>query len=195
MEYIFILLGYLSGSVPYGLIFSKIFGNLDIRTIGSGNIGTTNVLRTGHKGIAAATLICDFFKGFLPVYVAYSIGIQDNFIFGTALATIIGHVYPIWLKFQGGKGVATALGVFWAISLPLGIFATFIWIITTRFARISSLSSLCMFTLAPIFAALALSHAIALFCLIVTLLIYWTHRMNISRLINGKEQEIGECSD
>jgi glycerol-3-phosphate acyltransferase PlsY len=195
MEYLFILIGYLSGSVPYGLIFSRIFGKLDIRKIGSGNIGTTNVLRSGHKGIAAATLICDLIKGFLPVYVASYFGIHEYFIYLTAFAAIIGHIFPIWLKYRGGKGVATALGVFWAISLPLGIFVTFIWIVTTRFARISSLSSLCMFTLSPIFALLVLSNSTAIFCLIVTLLIYWTHRTNISRLISGQEGEISGLSD
>jgi acyl phosphate:glycerol-3-phosphate acyltransferase len=195
MEYLFIFLSYFSGSVPYGLILTKVFSGIDVRHIGSGNIGTTNVLRTGKKSIAAATLICDFFKGFLPVFLASKLEIEDTLLYIVAYAAIVGHVFPIWLRYKGGKGVATALGVFWALSLPLGIFATLTWIITTRFARISSLSSLCMFTLAPIFSAIILSYPLAIFCFAVMLLIYWTHRSNIQRIIAGKETEIGENSN
>jgi glycerol-3-phosphate acyltransferase PlsY len=195
MEYFFIFIAYLSGSIPYGLILAKIFGGIDVRKIGSGNIGTTNVLRTGHKGIAAATLLLDFFKGFLPVYLAFSIGVEEIDLFVIAFAAVFGHVFPVWLRYKGGKGVATSLGVFWALSLPLGIFSTFMWLSITRFGKISSLSSLCIFTLSPVFAALFLSYSIALFCSTITVLIYWTHRSNIKRLIEGKEKEIGEATD
>ncbi|MBX9804293.1 MAG: glycerol-3-phosphate 1-O-acyltransferase PlsY [Alphaproteobacteria bacterium] len=192
MQYGLILVAYLSGSVPYGLIFTKIFGGVDVRKIGSGNIGTTNVLRTGQKGLAATTLFFDFFKGFLPVWGASYLGIEGILLLSIAFAAVIGHVFPIWLKYQGGKGVATALGVFWALSLPLGVFSTFMWIVITRFVKISSLSSLCMFALAPLFAALVVSPPMAVFCLAIALLIFWTHRSNIERLINGKEKGIGE---
>lgn len=195
MEYIFIIIAYLSGSVPYGLIFTKFFSGIDVRKIGSGNIGTTNVLRTGQKSIAAATLVCDAMKGFLPVIFASYIGIKGIPLFAIAFAAVLGHIFPIWLKYKGGKGVATSLGVFWALSLPLGVFSTFIWIVITRFVKISSLSSLSVFALSPIFAALVLSWPIALFCFSITLLIFWTHRSNIQRLIAGKESEIGETQD
>jgi glycerol-3-phosphate acyltransferase PlsY len=195
MEYLLILIAYLSGSIPYGLILTKIFGGIDVRKIGSGNIGTTNVLRTGHKGMAAATLLFDFFKGFLPVYLASRMEIEGAALFVVAFAAVLGHVFPIWLRYQGGKGVATSLGVFWALSIPLGIFATCMWLIITRFAKISSLSSLCMFTLCPLFAAIVVAYPLAIFCLAIMLLIYWTHRSNIQRLIAGKEKEIGETPD
>ena len=195
MDYFFILIAYLSGSVPYGLIFTKFFSGVDVRKIGSGNIGTTNVLRTGKKGIAAATLICDVLKGFLPVLLASHMGFEGISLLATAFAAVLGHVFPIWLRYQGGKGVATSLGVFWALSLPLGAFSTFLWIVISRLGKISSLSSLCMFGLSPIFAALVLSWAMAVFCLFIALLIFWTHRSNIQRLIAGKESEIGEAQD
>jgi glycerol-3-phosphate acyltransferase PlsY len=195
MKYLFILIAYFSGSVPYGLILTKLFGGIDVRKIGSGNIGTTNVLRTGHKGMAAATLLCDFFKGFLPVYLASQAGIEGIYLFAVAYAAVLGHVFSIWLRYEGGKGVATSLGVFWALSIPLGVFSTFMWISVTRFAKISSLSSLCVFTLSPLFAALVVSYPLAIFCFAIMLLIFWTHRSNIQRLLAGKEKEIGERAD
>lgn len=195
MEYLFILLAYLSGSIPYGLILTKFVGGIDVRKIGSGNIGTTNVLRTGNKAIAAATLLFDFLKGFLPVYFASCIGTEGTILYIIAFAAVIGHIYPIWLKYQGGKGVATTLGVFWALSIPLGVFSTFMWLSIARFSKISSLSSLCTFTLSPLFAVMVLSYPLAAFCCVMTILIYWTHRSNIQRLIAGKEKIIGEKPD
>jgi glycerol-3-phosphate acyltransferase PlsY len=195
MMYFFILIAYLSGSVPYGLILTKIFGGVDVRNIGSGNIGTTNVLRTGNKGIAAATLFCDSFKGFLPVYVAFRFGIDDIPLLGVAYTAVLGHVFPIWLRGRGGKGVATALGIFWGLSMPLGLFSTLMWIVMSRFAKISSLSSLCAFGLSPLFAAVFLSWPLSLFCTAIAFLIFWTHRSNIQRLIGGKEKEIGRMEE
>jgi glycerol-3-phosphate acyltransferase PlsY len=192
MAYFFIFIAYLSGSIPYGLILTKIFGGIDVRNIGSGNIGATNVLRTGNKSIAAATLFFDSFKGFLPVYVAFRFGVDDIPLLGVAYAAVLGHVFPIWLKGRGGKGVATALGVFWGLSLPLGLFSTLMWIIASRFAKISSLSSLCAFSLSPLFAAIFLSWHLSMFCVAMALLVFWTHRSNIQRLVDGKEKEIGK---
>ena len=166
-----------------------------MREIGSGNIGATNVFRTGHKGVAVATLFCDSFKGFLPVYVASYVGLEGISLLGVAYAAVLGHVFPIWLRYKGGKGVATALGVFWALSMPLGVFSTFMWISVTRFVRISSLSSLCSFALSPLFAALILSWPLAIFCLAIALLVFWTHRSNIRRLMIGKETAIGEIQN
>lgn len=120
MGYFLIFVAYLSGSVPYGLIFTKLFSGIDVRKIGSGNIGTTNVLRTGQKGIAAATLICDALKGFLPVFLASHMGIEEISLLTVAFAAVLGHVFPIWLRYQGGKGVATSLGVYLGFILTFG---------------------------------------------------------------------------
>ncbi|MCE3231181.1 MAG: hypothetical protein K0R52_1109 [Alphaproteobacteria bacterium] len=194
MPYFYIFIAYLSGSIPYGLVLAKIFGGVDVRTIGSGNIGATNVLRTGHKGMAAATLFCDSVKGFLPVFIASYAGLEETALLGVSFAAVLGHIFPIWLKGRGGKGVATALGVFWALSLPLGAFSTVVWIIIARLAKISSLSALCSFALSPLFAALFLSWPLAIFCFAIALLISWTHRSNIQRLIAGEEKGVGEDS-
>lgn len=189
-DYLFVLMAYLSGSIPYGLIFSKAFGGIDVRTIGSGNIGATNVLRTGSKKIAALTLICDALKGYIPVVLADHYGIETPLLLVVAYAAILGHIFPCWLKFQGGKGVATALGVFWALSIPLGIFAVLVWGVTARWMKISSLSALCAFVLAPVFAVFFLSWSLVIFCLAVAGLILWTHRSNIARLWTGQETSI-----
>ncbi|MBM3467975.1 MAG: glycerol-3-phosphate 1-O-acyltransferase PlsY [Alphaproteobacteria bacterium] len=187
---LFIIISYFSGSVPYGLVFARLFGGIDVRKIGSGNIGATNVLRTGHRGVAFATLFCDFLKGFLPVYFATLWGIEEPLLFLIGFAAVFGHVFSIWLRYKGGKGVATALGVFWALSIPLGVFSTFMWLIITRFVRISSLSSLCVFALSPLFAFLVISKEMTVFCSAISLLIFWTHRGNIKRLREGQEKEI-----
>lgn len=192
MDYAFTLIAYLSGSIPYGLIFTKFFRGVDVREIGSGNIGATNVLRTGHKGIAAATLFCDFFKGFFPLYVASKIGIEEVPLLAMAIGAVLGHVFPIWLRFQGGKGVATSLGVFWALSLPLGFFVSLMWIAISKLAKISSLSALCAFAFAPIFSIFVLSRSMAIFSTSIALLIFWTHRSNIIRLFEGKEDKISK---
>jgi len=191
MSYFFVLIAYLSGSIPYGLILTKTFGGIDIRTIGSGNIGTTNVLRTGHKSIAIATLLCDALKGFLPVYIAAYLGLSGTILLIIAYAAVLGHVFPIWLKFKGGKGIATSLGVFWALSLPLGLFSTLTWGLIAQFIKISSLASLWSFVLTPIFATLFLSKPLALFSLAIALLTLQTHRSNIQRLLKGEEKEMG----
>ena len=188
--YIFVFLAYLSGSIPYGLIIAKAFGNIDVRKTGSGNIGATNVLRSGHKSLALATLLCDGFKGLLPVYGAYKLGIEGYTLLCIAYGAVIGHVFPVWLAFQGGKGVATSLGVFWALSPSLGLFATVMWGIFTKWLKISSLSALGAFLLSPIFAVLFLSWPLAGFCLAIAGLVFWTHRSNIKRLLKGKEEKI-----
>ena len=189
--FLMILAAYASGSVPYGLILSKIFLNVDVRKIGSGNIGTTNVLRTGHKSLAAATLLCDALKGILPVCIVRLMDFDDLGILSVAFAAILGHIFPVWLKFQGGKGVATALGVFAVLSIPLGIFTATVWLLAARIGQISSLSALCAFALSPLFAALVLSWHLAIFSLAIAFLIFWTHRSNIRRLMAGQEKGMG----
>jgi glycerol-3-phosphate acyltransferase PlsY len=191
-NFLVIVGAYLCGSVPYGLILTRLFGGLDVRSIGSGNIGATNVLRTGHKGIAAATLLCDFLKGFLPVYLGKKMGIEELGLLLAAYAAILGHIFPVWLRFQGGKGVATALGVFWALSLPLGIVVTATWALVARLLKTSSLSALVAFAVAPLFAVFVLPWSLTFFCGAVAGLIFWTHRSNIYRLRKGQEQGIGK---
>lgn len=190
MEYFLIISAYFSGSIPYGLLFTKLFQGIDVRELGSGNIGATNVLRTGHKGIAAATLTCDILKGFIPVLLSSWLLSENSWIFFVAYAAILGHIFPFWLKFKGGKGVATALGVFWALSFPLGCFATVVWGIAAKFGKISSLSALCAFALSPFFASLFLSQELAFFCFSIALLIAWTHRSNIYRMMKKEETGI-----
>ena len=138
--FVVFILSYISGSIPFGLILTKIFGKTDIRKIGSGNIGATNVLRTGNKFLAAATLVLDILKGFIPVIIAMKY--FPEFTQLSCLITFFGHLFPIWLKFKGGKGVATYLGVLFAISLQLSILFIFTWITVSLLFKYSSLSSI-----------------------------------------------------
>ena len=219
MEYFFAaaLFGYLLGSVPFGLVLCKIFGYGDIRKIGSGNIGATNVLRTGNKPLALTTLLLDSGKGAIAVltvlFILKSIGGDsytdlssftfDNLQFrNTDLATfaglgaVLGHCYPVWLKFKGGKGVATTLGTLFAISLPLGIVACLIWLSIALIFRISSLAALIAIISTPFlvefFPNLMSSNSFMVeFCIALTVIIYVKHRENIMRLVKRKEPSIG----
>ena len=181
--------GYLLGSVPFGLLLTRAAGLGDVRAIGSGNIGATNVLRTGNKGLAAATLILDVLKGTLAVWAAGRL-VPEAGIFAGAGA-FFGHLFPVWLGFKGGKGVATYLGVllglFWKIAL---LFAA-VWIITAYLFRFSSLSALtaALVTLAALFLSAPWLHAAV--CGVITLVIFIKHRANIGRLIAGTESKIG----
>ena len=137
---VFMFMSYLCGSIPFGLILTKIFSKKDIRKIGSGNIGATNVLRTGNKYLAVLTLILDILKGYIPVVIA--LYYFNNFVYRIALLTMLGHIFPIWLKFKGGKGVATYLGIISALSIQLGLLFIFTWIIVSLIFKYSSLSSM-----------------------------------------------------
>lgn len=196
MEAFVIALGYILGSIPFGLLFSKMAGLGDVRKIGSGNIGATNVLRTGNKKIAALTLLCDLLKGTAAVLIALHLSPSSAFFAG--FAAIIGHIFPVWLKFKGGKGVATSLGVYFAISWPLGLLTCLTWLIAAKLFRISSLSALIAFMLSPI-VAYGLLHwqhsadkSLFLFCNMICLTILTTHYSNISRLLRGNESAIGK---
>ena len=197
---IVILFSYLSGSIPFGLILTKIFGDQDIRNIGSGNIGATNVLRTGNKFLAALTLVLDILKGYIPVIIAQQY--FPGLIQLSCLLAFLGHVFPIWLKFKGGKGVATYLGILFALSYGLSGLFIFTWVVVSLIFKYSSLSSMfSSFTVLvvtlfrenavkaidpnSIFAA-----DIKLILFIFFILIIFTHRKNISNLINGAEQKI-----
>jgi glycerol-3-phosphate acyltransferase PlsY len=192
--------GYLCGSIPFGLILTKLAGTQDIRSIGSGNIGATNVLRTGHKGLAAATLLGDTFKGAAAVLLVYAYYGPDYRYFGhelaipAALGAFLGHLFPVWLGFKGGKGVATYIGVLFALAWPVGIAFCLIWLAVAALTRYSSLAALTA-SLATPFTLLLLGRQpeAALFTLL-TVLIFIMHRANIARLINRTEGKIGKSA-
>ncbi len=184
--------GYLIGSIPFGLLLTKAAGLGDIRQVGSGNIGATNVLRTGRKGLAAATLILDGLKGAVAVLLArYFLGDQD-LVVGTA--AVLGHLFPVWLGFRGGKGVATGLGVLLAAAWPVGLACCAVWLVAAKLLKMSSAAALTAFAAAPLFA-LALSSADhALMALLIAILVFWRHEANIRRLLAGTEPRIGKTA-
>ncbi len=191
MEYGFILLGYLLGSIPFGLVFARLGGYGDIRKIGSGNIGATNVLRTGNKPLALLTLVCDIFKGAVAVWISFY-SADSLIILATGLLAVIGHMYPVWLKFKGGKGVATTLGTMLAIMPLLALIMIGIWLVMAFALRISSLAALTAFAAAPVIAYTIFTDAnLALFSGIIALLVFWRHQENIKRLLKGAEPKIG----
>jgi glycerol-3-phosphate acyltransferase PlsY len=182
--------GYLIGSIPFGLLLTKAAGLGDIRAIGSGNIGATNVLRTGRKGLAAATLLLDGLKGAAAVLLArWLLGDQD-LVAGTAV--VLGHTLPVWLGFKGGKGVATGLGVYLAAMWPVGIACCVIWLVAAKVTKMSSASALIAVAAAPLLALVFSDTEHALLALLVGVLIFWRHEGNIRRLIAGTEPRIGQ---
>ncbi|PZP57028.1 MAG: acyl-phosphate glycerol 3-phosphate acyltransferase [Micavibrio aeruginosavorus] len=188
------LSGYLFGSIPFGLVLCLLAGYGDIRKIGSGNIGATNVLRTGNKPLAAATLILDSSKGAIAVLLA-AYFFDKHAMFGAALGAVLGHNFPIWLKFKGGKGVATTLGTFLALSWPVGLACCAAWLVSALISRISSLSALIALALAPIFAV-TIGDPKQLHLIGVIALLGWIrHKDNISRLLAGTEPKIGKKKD
>jgi len=188
-----LVLGYLLGTIPFGLILTRLAGLGDIRAIGSGNIGATNVLRTGRRGLAAATLILDAAKGASAVLLAaFLIPGAVNPTWLAGLGAVIGHVFPFWLGFRGGKGVATALGVLLAASWPVGLLCCALWLAAAWLSRISSLAALAAFAASPVLAAIFAGRIALPFTGLIALLIFWRHRANIARLLAGTEPRIGE---
>ena len=185
-----IFFSYLLGSIPFGILVSKVFGLGNLRDIGSGNIGATNVLRTGNKLAALITLILDGLKGVLVVVVARFIS-EDAAITGS-IFVIIGHIYPVWLKFSGGKGVATFIGSILALSFVAGLFVCLIWIIMALIFRYSSLSAIVASASAPIGVLLFYDNEALMVTLFMTVLIWYRHKDNIRRLIDGSETKIGK---
>jgi len=204
---IVILFSYLSGSIPFGLILTKIFRDQDIRNIGSGNIGATNVLRTGNKFLAALTLILDILKGYIPVIIAQQY--FPGLIQLSCLLAFLGHIFPVWLKFSGGKGVATYLGILLALSIQLGLLFMFTWLVVSLIFKYSSVSSmfasLTVFVIhtmreiaEPIFKRMSdqtfnnyeIDASLSLLLFIFFILIIFTHRKNISNLKNKTEHKI-----
>ncbi|QDZ08882.1 glycerol-3-phosphate 1-O-acyltransferase PlsY [Sphingomonas panacisoli] len=188
-----ILLGYLLGSIPFGVILTRAFGAGDLRTIGSGNIGATNVLRTGRKGLAAATLVLDGAKGALAVIIAaYAFPGHE---IPAAAAAFIGHLYPVWLKFKGGKGVATLLGICLALCWPVGLIFAAVWLAMLALLRISSVAGMTAAISSPIAAALVGCFDQVLLLIALALLVLWKHRANIDRLFAGTEPRVGGSKD
>lgn len=181
--------GYLLGSIPFGLLLTRIFGYGDIRKIGSGNIGATNVLRTGSKPLAAATTLLDAAKGSLAVLVFA--GTSPDAALVAGFAAVIGHNFPIWLKFRGGKGVATTLGVLVATSWPVGVLACVTWLAVALLARISSLAALVALAAAPFYAYWLDGRGTMALAAILAVLSFFRHHANIGRLIRGREPRIG----
>ena len=188
-----LLLGYVLGSIPFGLLLTRAAGAGDLRTIGSGNIGATNVLRTGRKGLAAATLILDALKGFAAVWIAETY-LGGNGVVAAA-AVFLGHLYPVWLRFRGGKGVATLLGIVLALHWPVGLVYAALWIAVLAIFRISSLAGMTAAVSAPLSAAYFSKFDIVLLLLALALLVVWKHRENIERLLGGTEPRVGARKD
>ena len=186
------LFGYLLGSIPFGLVFTKLTGGPDPRAIGSGNIGATNVLRTGNKALAAATLLGDMLKGTVAVLLASEYG--PDAARAAALGAFLGHLFPVWLRFKGGKGVATYIGVLLAIAWPAVLVFGVIWIAVAAATRYSSLAGLiASAAVTPALVVMGQSNDAVLF-FILTVLIWYMHRANIERLLAGTEGKIGRSA-
>jgi glycerol-3-phosphate acyltransferase PlsY len=193
-----LVIGYLLGSIPFGVILTRLGGAGDLRQIGSGNIGATNVLRTGRKGLAAATLLLDAAKGFVAVllfeYWQDRIGRQDLAVLAAAGA-FIGHLFPVWLRFHGGKGVATLLGIVLALHWPCAVVYAAVWIGLLAFLRISSVAGMTAAVSAPLSAAFFSKFDIVPLLIGLALLVLWKHRDNMARLMTGTEPRVGSRPD
>ena len=181
-------LSYLSGSIPFGLILTKFFLNKDLRKIGSKNIGATNVLRTGNKLIAGLTLMFDIAKGVIPVLITKEY--FTDLLYLSSLASFLGHIFPVWLKFKGGKGVATYLGILFVLSLNLSFIFCISWIIISLITKYSSLSSIMSALIIFIFAFLNNNFELTSYLFITFIIILYTHRQNIVRIKNKSEDKI-----
>ena len=187
-----IVAGYLFGSISTAIIVCKLMGLPDPRTTGSRNPGATNVARLGGKKAAALTLAGDMLKGLVPVLVAHALHASPTVLAATALAAFLGHLYPVFFGFQGGKGVATALGVIYGLYWPVGLLTTGIWLAMAVVFRISSLAALTAILLTPLgFMWLLPERPIIIAMVVMTALLYWRHRSNIANLLSGKEDKIG----
>jgi glycerol-3-phosphate acyltransferase PlsY len=185
-----IVFGYLMGSIPFGLVLTKMAGTQDIRTIGSGNIGATNVLRTGNKKLAALTLLGDALKGTVAVLFAKAFGGYEAAL-AAGLFAFLGHLFPVWLKFKGGKGVATYIGVLLGLAWPAALGFCGIWLGVAYLTRYSSLSALVASACTPIGLYAAGDNAAAILFVVLTVLLFWKHAQNIQRLRAGTEGKIG----
>jgi glycerol-3-phosphate acyltransferase PlsY len=188
-----LVFGYLLGSIPFGIIVTRLARTQDIRSIGSGNIGATNVLRTGRKELAAATLLGDMFKGTAAVLITYQLGGEQTAILA-GLGAFLGHLFPVWLRFKGGKGVATYIGVLLGLAWPGAIAFCLIWLVVAALTRYSSLAALIASLATPILFWFHGDRPQAAVFLILTALLWFMHRANIARLIAGSEGKIGKTA-
>lgn len=208
-------IGYLIGSIPFGLLLTKFGGYGDIRSIGSGNIGATNVLRTGNKKLAALTLLLDGAKGAVAVYLAQAAMTYDASLYA-AVGAFLGHLFPVWLKFKGGKGVATTIGIFLALLPQLGVIVILLWLATAAIFRMSSLAALVAIGLSPLLAWYLTKdlsdtvhsldgsitflvnyhpHVLPYICAFMAVFVFIKHKQNILRLLKGEEPKIGKKND
>ena len=185
---IIFLFSYILGSIPFGLILTKIFLNEDIRKVGSGNIGATNVLRTGKKSLAGLTLLLDILKGYLTVIICLKF--NNELIFFSGLICFVGHVFPVWLKFKGGKGVATYLGVILALSFKFALIFGFTWFVILFLFKYSSVSSIFSSLIVFLFSLIYQNNSLSIFLFILFVMILYTHKDNIIRLKTNKENKI-----
>ncbi len=186
-----LLAGYLLGSIPFGLVLTQIAGHGDIRSIGSGNIGATNVLRTGNKGLALATLLLDGGKGAIAVLIVNLFWVMPLAIFA-GLGAFLGHIFPVWLKFQGGKGIATLFGITFAWDWQVGVVAGLTWLAVAYLTKYSSLAALITVILTPLYFWVFGDYDIVPFSVLIAILVFLRHRENIDRLIAGTETKIGQ---
>lgn len=185
------VLGYLLGSIPFGMVLAKVMGLGNLREIGSGNIGATNVLRTGNKAAAALTLLLDGAKGAVAVLLARQFAGEDA-VQLAALAAFLGHCFPIWLGFKGGKGVATFLGIWLALAWPVGLACCATWLVAALLSRISSMGALAAAAFSTIWALFLGAGSALVLGMILTLLVFWRHSANIARIKAGTEPKIGQ---
>jgi len=188
-----LLIGYLLGSIPFGMVLTRFGGAGDLRAIGSGSIGATNVLRTGRKGLAAATLLLDLAKGAAAVLLVEALFPGTGMLAG--IAALIGHCYPVWLKFNGGKGVATLMGIVLALHWPAAVVFAVFWLGVLAALRISSLAGITAAVSAPVSAAFFDRTDLVLMLLALALIVVWKHRSNIDRLLSGTEPRVGAKTD
>ncbi|WP_119391704.1 glycerol-3-phosphate 1-O-acyltransferase PlsY [Taklimakanibacter lacteus] len=189
MAILAVVLGYLSGSIPFGLLLTRWAGLGDVRSIGSGNIGATNVLRTGNKKIAALTLLADAVKGTIPILIMQALGGETAGLIA-GLAAFAGHLFPVWLGFKGGKGVATNIGILFGLHWPLGLIFLAVWLAMAFLFRFSSLSALTASALSPLWAWLLGKAILVAPLLLLAIAIWYMHRANIARLLKGEEAKI-----
>ena len=187
-----LLVGYLLGSIPFGILLTRAFGAGDLRQIGSGNIGATNVLRTGRKGLAAATLLLDLAKGFAAVMIVRAILPGEEPL--AAAAALVGHCYPIWLRFRGGKGVATLMGIALGLHWPIGLVFALLWVGLLALTRFSSLAGMIAAISTPVTAATTDAFDLVPLLMALAAIVLWKHRGNIARLIDGTEPRVGRAT-
>jgi acyl phosphate:glycerol-3-phosphate acyltransferase len=187
---VFLMIGYLCGSIPFGLLLTQAAGMGDVRKVGSGNIGATNVLRMGNKKIAALTLLCDGLKGYLPVLAATFWG-GEHAVLAAGFGALAGHIFPVWLKFKGGKGVATSLGIVFAWSWPLGLLFCAVWLLVFLLTRMSSAGALSAILVTAVAAVFDLTQMpLPVWAFPVLAIVIWiTHRANIARILQGEESK------